>query len=99
MKTDLRVPAKSAAFLWALALACDTGHTLRMWRHPGGTLGAAITPRALRQLRRAGLVDVGPFEPGAGRTLAITELGRAYAVPPRLAFGRPIDDERGKRDG
>lgn len=91
-----RLTRGAAVFLAELVAAADAGDVVHVMRHPAGVLGAAVTPRTYRRLRRELLVEVGPFVPGLGRPVVATAAGRAALA----AYGRPrpqrpaiIDDQ------
>jgi hypothetical protein len=62
------------------ALADIRDHQLYVGRDPGRPdYGAGYAGSTLRKLTMAGLITRGPYEPGRGRLLVLTDAGRDAA--------------------
>jgi hypothetical protein len=94
MSGAARLSLGAVRFLGELAEATEAGELVHVMRHPAGMLGANVSARIFRRMRREGLVEVGEFAPGKGRPLTITAAGLVAlaAAPPLPLPGTPIDD-------
>lgn len=62
------------------ALADIRDHRLYVGRDPGSPdYGSGYASSTLRKLTAAGLIVRGPYEPGRGRALTLTDAGRQAA--------------------
>lgn len=95
MSPTASLTAGAVRFLGELAAATEADEPVHVMRHPAGMLGANLSARLYRRLRRESLVEVGAFTPGKGRLLTITAAGLAAlaAAPPLPPAGTPIDDQ------